>query len=162
MNENMNIEYIDVDKVKPYPNNPRVNDDAVESTAESIKQFGWQQAIVVDKNMVIIAGHTRLKAAKKLGYKKVPIKIADLSDEKAKAYRLADNKVAEASVWDTKKLMKELDELTDIDMNKFGFELEPDFEPGDIDDQGDLTETEDKETRTVKCPNCGEEFEIDA
>lgn len=105
------VEQWDINKVKPYENNPRINENAVDAVAESIKQFGFQQEIVVDKNGVVIVGHTRLKAAKKLGLKTVPVRIAELSPEKTRAYRLADNKVGEESVWDNKKLLEELKNL---------------------------------------------------
>jgi ParB/RepB/Spo0J family partition protein len=81
-----------ISDIKPYENNPRNNDDAVDAVERSIKEFGWQQPIVVDKDNVIIAGHTRYKAAKKLGMKEVPVVVAsNLSDEQVRAYRLADN-----------------------------------------------------------------------
>lgn len=108
----MKVLEVPIDQVKPYANNPRVNDDAVEVTANSIKEFGWQQPIVVDKDNVIIVGHTRLRAARQLGMQKVPIIIADkLSDEQAKAYRLADNKSSDYAIWDNKKLLEELEAL---------------------------------------------------
>lgn len=108
----MNVIEVPIDQVKPYENNPRVNDDAVDVTANSIKEFGWQQPIVVDKDNVIIVGHTRLRAARQLGMQKVPIVIADkLSDEQAKAYRLADNKSSDYAIWDNKKLLEELEAL---------------------------------------------------
>lgn len=89
----MKVENWDIEKVKPYDKNPRKNDDAVEATANSIKEFGWQQPIVVDNDGVIIVGHTRLKAAKKLKLNTVPVTVAsDLSEDQVKAYRLADNK----------------------------------------------------------------------
>lgn len=125
----MKVENWSIDKVKPYPHNPRDNDDAVPYVANSIKEFGWQQPIVVDKDGVIIAGHTRLKAAKQLGLKQVPIVIAEnLTDEQVKAFRLADNKTGEFADWD-KTLQKELDSIVDIDMAIFG------FEPEDEDDE---------------------------
>lgn len=97
----MKVIEVPIDQVKPYENNPRINDDAVQETANSIKEFGWQQPIVVDKNNVVIVGHTRLKAAKKLKLKKVPVVIADtLSEQQVKAYRLADNKTGELADWD--------------------------------------------------------------
>lgn len=108
----MNIKNVDIDSIKPYENNPRLNNNAIEKVAKSIEEFGWQQPIVVDKNMVIIVGHTRYEAAKLNGYDKVPITIAANLDEKqARAYRLADNKVADYSIWDNKKLLDELHEL---------------------------------------------------
>ena len=97
----MKIENWDIGKVKPYKNNPRNNDDAVEATANSIKEFGWQQPIVVDKDGVIIVGHTRLKAAKKLKLEQVPVTVAEnLTDDQVKAFRLADNKTGELVGWD--------------------------------------------------------------
>ena len=90
----MNIVDIKLDDLKPYDNNPRNNEEAIEPVANSIKTFGFKVPIVVDKNNIIIAGHTRYKAAKKLGLNKVPCVVADdLMDEQVKAFRLADNKV---------------------------------------------------------------------
>ncbi|MDC2827670.1 DNA modification methylase [Limosilactobacillus mucosae] len=130
------IKEVPIGDVKPYENNPRNNDGAVEATANSIKEFGWQQPIVVDKDMVIIAGHTRLKAAKQLGLKRVPIVVADLSEEQAKAYRLADNKTGELADWDMGLLDDELAEIADIDMSDFGFDL-------DIPDDGEEAQEDD-------------------
>lgn len=119
----MKVIEMPIDQVKPYENNPRVNDDAVQETANSIKEFGWQQPIVVDKDNVIIVGHTRLKAAKKLKLKKVPVVIADtLSEQQVKAYRLADNKTGELADWDMELLDIELDDIVDLDMSDFGFD----------------------------------------
>ena len=109
----------------PYHNNPRHNDEAVEAVANSIREFGFQQPIVVDKDNVIIVGHTRLKAAKSLGLETVPVIVADLSEEKANAYRLADNKTGELATWDLEALDIELGDL-DIDMTQFGFDFEED------------------------------------
>lgn len=121
----MNVEYWNTEDVKPYENNPRINDGAVEATANSIKQFGWKQPIVVDKEGVIIVGHTRLKAAKKLGMEEVPVLVAkDLTFEQADAYRLADNKTGEISEWDMDMLGDELSQIEDIDMTDFGFDDE--------------------------------------
>lgn len=121
----MKVEEVDIEIVKPYENNARYNEDGVDVVANSIAEFGFKQPIVVDENNVIIVGHTRLKAAKKLGLATVPVVVAnDLSEEKVKAYRLADNKTAEFSDWDFDKLEVELDELADIDdldMEDFGF-----------------------------------------
>ena len=112
-----------INEIKPYENNPRDNDDAVDAVANSIKEFGWQQPIVVDKDMVIIVGHTRYKAAKKLGMDKVPVVVASsLTPEQVKAYRLADNKVGELADWNLPKLNIELDDINDIDMSDFGFD----------------------------------------
>lgn len=125
----MKVENWPIDRVKPYPGNPRINKAAVEPVAQSIKEFGFQQPIVVDSNGVVVVGHTRLKAAKKLKMKTVPVVVASgLSEAKIKAYRLADNKTAELAEWDLESLKSELFELTDVDMSDFGFDLE-DFEP---------------------------------
>ena len=125
----MNIIEMNVDELIPYENNPRKNDEAVEKVALSISAFGFKVPIVVDANNVIVTGHTRLKAAKKLGITTVPvIKADDLTDEQIKAFRLADNKVAEFSQWDEEKLMKELDELGAIDMSLYGFDFPEDEE----------------------------------
>lgn len=106
----------------PYENNPRKNEKAVDYVAESIKEFGFKSPIIVDENNVIIAGHTRLEAAKKIGLKEVPvIKADDLTPEQAKAFRLADNKTAEFAEWDESKLINELLSISDIDMDEFGF-----------------------------------------
>lgn len=104
----MKVIEVPIEQIKPYENNPRNNDSAVEITANSIKEFGFQQPIVVDKNNVIIVGHTRLRAAISL----VPIVIADkLSDEQVSAYRIADNKASDYAIWDNKKLLDELEAL---------------------------------------------------
>ena len=121
----MKVQSMKISEVKPYDKNPRKNDDGVEAVANSIKEFGWQQPIVVDKDNVIIVGHTRYKAAKKLGMDKVPVVVADnLSPEQVKAYRLADNKTGELTDWDMGLLDDELADIADIDMSDFGFDLD--------------------------------------
>ena len=118
----MNIVQKKLTDLVPYENNPRNNDDAVEAVAESIKEFGFKVPIIIDKDGVIVAGHTRYKACEKLGIEEVPCLIADdLTEEQIKAFRLADNKVAEIATWDFEKLDLELSEL-DFDMELFGFE----------------------------------------
>ena len=120
-----NFKYLSVADLIPYENNPRDNDGAVDYVAKSIKEFGFKVPIVVDKNYIVVAGHTRLKASKKLGLEKVPVIIADdLSDEKIKAFRVADNKVAEIAVWKEEELHQELTELEGMlfDMTEFGFD----------------------------------------
>ncbi|KRL27334.1 ParB-like protein [Limosilactobacillus frumenti DSM 13145] len=120
----MKVQNVSINDIKPYPNNPRDNDSGVEAVANSIKEFGWQQPIVVDKDNVIIVGHTRYKAAKKLGMKQVPVVVADkLTDEQVKAYRLADNKTGELTDWNDDLLDDELDDILNIDMSDFGFDL---------------------------------------
>ena len=111
-----------IGEIKPYEKNPRKNDNAIDAVASSISQFGFKNPIVIDGNNVIICGHTRYKAAQKLGLDVVPCVVAsDLTDEQIRAYRLADNKVAELAEWDIDLLGEELDGIFDIDMSDFGF-----------------------------------------
>lgn len=132
----MKIIDIEIKSLKEYPNNPRHNDAAVDKVAASIREFGFKVPIVIDKNNVIVCGHTRVKAARALGLDKVPCIIADdLTDEQIKAFRVADNKTAELADWDFDKLENELAELADadFDMEQFGFDL--DFSDNDTADQ---------------------------
>ena len=127
MDNMANTEMRSVDELIPYINNPRHNDAAVDAVASSIKNFGFKVPIVIDANNEIINGHTRLKAAKKLGLIEVPVIVAsDLTPEQVKAFRLADNKVSELATWDDTLLSQELGELQelDIDMSAFGFEVD--------------------------------------
>lgn len=103
-----------LEDIRPYDNNPRLNDKAVPAVAESLKEFGWQQPIVIDRDGVIVAGHTRYKAALELGLKTAPCKYADeLTPEQVNAYRLADNKTAELAEWDAEKMAEELAKCAD-------------------------------------------------
>ena len=121
----MQIIYKKIEELKPYKNNPRKNDEAVPYVAESIKQFGFKVPIIIDKNNEIIAGHTRYKASIQLELKEVPCIIADdLTEEQIKAFRLADNKVAEKAEWDMELLELELQDIVGIDMDDFGFAME--------------------------------------
>ena len=118
-----------IDEIEPYERNPRNNDEAVSYVAQSIKDFGWKVPIVIDANGVIVCGHTRYKAAKQLGLSDVPCIVADdLTDEQIKAYRLADNKVAEHATWDESLLAIELGGIADFDMGFYGFELPEELE----------------------------------
>ncbi len=119
----MKIELIDLNQLRPYANNPRKNLN-VDKVAESIKEYGFQQPIVIDKDNNILAGHTRYYASKKLELVQVPVVKADLSETKAKAYRLADNRVAQDSNWDLPKLNLEIEQLKneDYDIDILGFE----------------------------------------
>lgn len=118
----MNIVELNINDLIPYENNPRKNDEAVQYVANSIKEFGFKVPIVIDKDYVIVAGHTRYKASKQLGLEKVPCIIADdLTDEQIKAFRLADNKTGELAEWDIDLLDDELDDILSIDMEDFGF-----------------------------------------
>lgn len=140
----MDIVQMKVADVIPYEKNPRKNDEAVKYVMESIKEFGFKVPIVIDKDKIIIAGHTRLKAAKKLKLEEVPCIIADdLTEEQIQAFRLADNKVAEKAEWDFDLLAGELDELVDFDMSIFGFEenvIEEEAEVEEDDFEAELPE----------------------
>ena len=119
----MDILNLRLDEIKPYEKNPRNNDNAVDAVAASIREFGFKVPIIIDKDNVIVAGHTRYKAATKLGLKEVPcIKADDLNEEQIKAFRLADNKVSEQATWDFDLLNEELFGLT-MDMEQFGFDM---------------------------------------
>ena len=117
----MKIIYKNIDEVIPYENNPRNNEEAVECVANSIKEFGFKVPIIVDKDNVIVTGHTRYKASQKLGLEKVPVIYADdLTEEQIKAFRIADNKTGEKAGWDLDKLKIELEDIN-LDMTEFGF-----------------------------------------
>lgn len=134
----MEIQEFGIDEIKPYEKNPRKNEDSVKFVANSIKEFGFNVPIVIDADNVIVAGHTRWKAAKQLGLEKVPcIKKDDLTPAQIRAFRLADNKVGEFSQWDMELLGDELKDLGDVfDMGDFGFfdPIEDDAPTGDDDD----------------------------
>ena len=121
--DNVNIVEKKLKEIKPYEKNARKNDDAVKYVAESIRQFGFKVPIVIDKDNVIVAGHTRYKASKELGLESVPCIVADdLTEEQIKAYRLADNKVSEVAEWDFDLLGEELADILDIDISKYGID----------------------------------------
>lgn len=174
----MNIINLKINEIKPYEKNPRQNDQAVKAVAESIKQFGFQQPIVVDKNKVIIVGHTRHKAAKKLGLEEVPCVIADnLTEKQVKKYRLADNKVGELAEWDEELLWAELQDIgIGEGMEDFGFD-EADFniEDDNIEVEEDYYEPEIPAAPKAKrgdiyqlgqhrlmCGDCTSEEDVDA
>ena len=164
----MDIQLLELDKISPYDNNPRLNTNAVESVANSIKRYGFRQPIVIDGKGVIVVGHTRFEASKSLGLSKVPVHIADdLTPEEARAYRLADNRTSELAQWDFSLLASELEGLVDssIDLSTLGWsdsELErllpnsidlprdADGKEFDVDVAGDV--------KTVTCPNCQHDF----
>lgn len=149
----LKIVYKRLDELKDYENNPRHNEAAIGKVAESIKQFNFKVPIVIDKDNVIIAGHTRRKAAERLGMQTVPCIVADdLTEEQVKAFRLADNKTSEFAEWDFEKLNEELAELRDIDfdMSAFGF-VSPSVDWDDVDD---LEEYEEPKKEMLQCPHC--------
>lgn len=129
-----------ISEIRPYEKNPRINDNAVDKVAQSLSAYGWKQPLVIDKDGVIIVGHTRFKAAQKLGMETVPCLVADdLTDDQVRAYRLADNKVSDYSIWDNKLLLEELDEIPDDLFT--GFELGGIFD--DTLNENDNTPVED-------------------
>lgn len=149
----LEIKYIPIDDIKPYKNNPRLNEDAIPYVMNSIKEFGFKNPIILDENNVIVAGHTRLESAKRLDMEEVPVIYADdLTEEQVKAFRLADNKVSEKSLWDYTKLDEELDSILDIDMSMFDF-VNDDINWNDVEEL--TNETYDKpEHNMLECPNC--------
>lgn len=150
----MNIIEKNLTDIKPYEKNPRKNDSAVDSVANSIKEFGFKVPVVIDKDNVIVCGHTRYKAAKKIGLDKVPCIVADdLTDEQIKAYRLADNKVSELADWDIDLLGEELDDIFNIDMSDFGFDIE--------DEAGGTTSGADQENNQKEYQNTSTEISVD-
>lgn len=134
----MEILMLKINEITPYENNPRINKEGVEKVANSIKEFGFKVPLVVDKNNVLVTGHTRYLASKRLGLEEVPVIVAnDLTDEQVKAYRLADNKVAEFSKWDEELLMQELSSIANdfnFDVNNFGFDFDVNGAMQDIED----------------------------
>lgn len=158
----MKIVEVAIEQIVPYENNPRNIAPAVDAVVESIREFGFRVPMVIDDDYVIVTGHTRYQAAKKLGLTKVPCVIAsDLNEEQIKKFRLVDNKVSEFSLWDESKLVEELDAIDSIDMTAFGFEtmeseideLDFEFDSGEI----DLGEFND-EKFDYECPECGFKF----
>lgn len=137
-------------ELTPYDKNARKNDKAVPLVAKSIEQFGFKVPIVIDRNNVIVCGHTRYKAAHALGIEEVPCIIADdLTDQQIKAYRLADNKVSEVSKWDKGILSLEMNEIFDFDMSDFGFEIADPVDTVEI----ELPQKENERERTANAYN---------
>ena len=142
MAEKLKIVYRKVEDIKPYEKNPRMNDEAVKFVKNSIQEFGFRNPLIIDDGGVIVAGHTRFKAALELGLKEVPtLSAGDLTPEQIKAFRIADNKTAERASWDNNLLKEELsDLLDDFNMTDFGFGdfelsiLTEDFEPEPYDE----------------------------
>lgn len=148
-----------IDDLKPYENNPRRNENAIEKVANSIKEFGFKVPIVIDTNDVIVAGHTRYEASKRLGLDAVPCIVADdLTEEQIKAFRLVDNKTSEFSGWDFTMLEQELAEI-EMDMTMFGFKELEDVNIDDLFIESDV-EPQEKEPKQVQCPDCGKWFTI--
>ena len=155
----------DIEELIPYENNARINDAAIDVVANSINDFGFKNPCIIDKNNVLIAGHTRVAACKKLGIKEIPCIVADdLTDEQIKAFRIADNSSAQVAEWDMDKLMAELQDI-DYDMAKYGLaeQMEQIAEQIDnninIDDFFTNDEPKEKEHKKIQCPHCREWFE---
>ena len=120
----MEVKLFRLEEIRPYEKNPRRNDGAIEAVAKSIEQFGFKVPIVIDSDNVIVAGHTRYKAAQKLHLESVPCIVAnDLTPAQIKAFRLIDNKTAEFATWDFEKLSEELNSLTSELADEFSFDL---------------------------------------
>ena len=145
----MKVVYMAVSELVPYENNPRNNEKAVEAVANSIREFGFKNPIIVDRQKVIVSGHTRRLAALKLGLDQVPVVYADdLTEDQIKAFRLADNRVAEMAAWDEDLLKEEMAKAVDFEFGDYGF------------DQKELDEIVKKDVniKTHKCPRCGMEW----
>ena len=155
-----------IDRLTEYARNPRKNDHAVDKIAGAIKEFGFRIPVVAKSDGLVVDGHLRLKAAKKLGLTEVPVILADdMTDAQIKAFRLSVNRMAEFAEWDNDLLALEFDELTELgfDLDLTGFNAEeikalqtPAFEPATEDDQGKLDELDPK---WIACPHCGKEFD---
>ena len=176
MAQNPKIIMRPIDSIRPYENNPRHNKNAIRDVATSIRKYGWKQPIVVDKEGVIVVGHTRYLAAQQLGLTEVPVLVSDLTDKQNREYRIADNKTNELASWDFDKLAEE---IADLDFGEFDFDLS--FIMTDAEDSGDGeasggrdrhdSEAEAKEGATeygenefgdeqfqCQCPRCGFRF----
>ena len=147
-----------MEDIRPYPNNPRKNDGAVDAVAESIEQCGYIAPIIVDEDGVILAGHTRYKALKKLGYTEVDCVVkTGLTEEQKRKYRLLDNKTGELAEWDVDLLEMELDGL---DFGSLDLDWGISSAEGLDLDEAASTQSEEEETETIHCPKCGFEFAV--
>ena len=155
----MQIRRVQIAEIVPYENNPRRNDDAVEAVAESIRQCGYRARIIVDENMVVLAGHTRLKAMQRLGWTECEVQVEDdLSEEQKRKYRMLDNKMSELAGWDFDRLTQELDGL-DFEGMDIDWRL-PDVSPIDLEEDGG--ENRQDGVQVMHCPKCGFVFEVRA
>lgn len=172
----MKVETVHIDDVIPYWRNPRqVTETGVAAVAASIERFGYQAPIIVDTNMVVIAGHTRLSALRRLGWPEVDVIVSTMSDSQAKEYRLVDNRTSEYGEWDNSKVFLELREFADaetatrffpeinlnIDMNASSFVVdERDMERATNHLSDITTAAGPRETKNILCPHCLQEFQI--
>ncbi len=153
----MKLKKVNINEIKEYKNNPRFNDEGVEYVKKSIEDFGYLNPILVNEKNIILSGHTRYKALKKMNKKIIEvIEIDDLNKEQENAFRLADNKVAEFSSWDYDKLNVELKEIKE-DLKKYDFE---DIELTDLSnlDFDDFIGDEEVKKKEIFCPYCGEKI----
>lgn len=163
MSEELQIVYKDINDLQMYENNPRKNSDAVQYVANSISQFGFKVPIIIDKNNMIVCGHTRYKAARRLKMAKVPCIMADdLDEDQIRAFRLADNKVAEMATWDYDRLEQEfmLIDPLEFDIADFGFfpNYEPDEDEEEEDDgDADMTASEKSYSLIIDCESKAEQ-----
>ena len=157
----MNIVYRPLDELVPYIRNPRNTEKAVNKVAASIQAFGFLVPIALDKDNVIVAGHVRLLAARKLGLEQVPtVTLEDLTEDEIRAFRLVDNRVSEMAVWDEPLLAEAIDFIGDeIDMMQFGFDLTEKASTQKIDTNMEFDEDDyEDEAFEYECPNCGFHF----
>lgn len=152
----MELVVISLQEIHPYESNPRINDGAVSTVAESIRQCGYIAPIIVDEDGVILAGHTRYKALQKLGYAECQVAVvAGLTEEQKRKYRILDNKTGEIAAWDFDLLLKEIGDI-DFEGFDFGFAF-PDNEALDLDNSSDA---EEEQGETAHCPKCGFTFRL--
>lgn len=158
----MQLNNVDINSIKPSPDNPRIIEHGIDKVAASIRKFGFRNPILVDKDGYIIAGHVRYEAAKKLGMKTVPvILVEDLTENQIALFRIVDNKTAEQSGWNFEELENELAQIHGIDMTEFGFdemknELDKINDFFDDVSTGDTEEaTDGKSVKEICCPCCG-------
>ena len=156
----MNVIEVRVEDLVPYENNPRKNGN-VEQVENSIREFGFLVPLVIDKENIIVCGHSRYLAAKSLGLKTVPaVRADDLTEKQIEAFRLVENKTAELAGWDFEKLDEELADLKDIDMKQFGFNPVAAFEDIDFDSFGGSSGGGGEQHKEYRCPCCGQWFEV--
>jgi site-specific DNA-methyltransferase (adenine-specific) len=168
----MKIVSVPVEKVKPYWRNPRRNDAAVDAVKASIKRYGFNSPIVVDADFVVVAGHTRLRAARQLEMTEVPVVVVDLPPQKAKAYRIADNAAGSIASWNHESLVKELEEMANVGVMQVFFkegELAGLMTAESFDDAMDDVTVEDEQDEPagplqvcLDCPHCSHSFKVEA
>lgn len=157
---NLNVEYVPIDSIKPYSRNARKHDKkSVEAIKASIKEFGMSDPVGVWKDE-IVEGHGRVIACKELGFSEIPIiRLDHLTDEQRRAYALAHNKTAELSAWDFSALDAELDGIFNIDMSGFGFDPKIEFDEQAFEDLFAESPPKETEPKRIQCPHCGEWFD---